>query len=83
MYRGKRILAVVPARGGSKGVPRKNLLTVNGSPIVCMAGLCAKKVKEIDCVIISTDSDEIAEVAKSCGIEAPFRRPKSLSLIHI
>ena len=79
MYRGKRILAVVPARGGSKGVPRKNLLPVNGSPIVCIAGLCAKKVTEIDCVVVSTDSDEIAAVAESCGVEAPFRRPESIS----
>ena len=79
MYRGKRILAVVPARGGSKGVPRKNLLPVDGSPIVCIAGSCAKQVKEIDCVIVSTDSDEIAAVAEKCGIHAPFRRPKSIS----
>lgn len=79
MYQGKKILAVVPARGGSKGVPKKNLLPVNGSPIVCIAGSCAKKVKEIDCVVVSTDSDEIAAAAEAFDIEAPFRRPESIS----
>lgn len=79
MYREKRILAVIPARGGSKGVPRKNIRPVGGVPIVCQAGLCAREVVEIDRVVVSTDDDEIARVAEGCGIEAPFRRPPDIS----
>ncbi len=79
MYREERILAVIPARGGSKGVPRKNIQTVGGVPIVCQAGLCAREVAEIDRIVVSTDDDEIAQVAEDYGVEAPFRRPPEIS----
>ncbi len=79
MYRENRILAVIPARGGSKGVPRKNIRAVGGVPIVCRAGLCAREVAEIDRIVVSTDDDEIAQIAEEYGIESPFRRPPGIS----
>ena len=79
MYLDNRILAVVPARGGSKGVPRKNLRTIQGVPIVCRAGHCAKECKEFDRIVISTDDEEIANAAEEAGLAAPFRRPPEIS----
>jgi CMP-N,N'-diacetyllegionaminic acid synthase len=79
MYRENRILAVIPARGGSKGVQRKNIRAVGGVPIVCRAGLCARDVAEIDRIVVSTDDDEIAQVAGEYGVESPFRRPPEIS----
>ena len=74
-----RVLAVVPARGGSKGVPLKNLRKVNGVPIVTLAGRVASQVRCIDRAVVSTDHHDIAIAAEKGGLEAPFRRPDSLS----
>jgi len=79
MINGKRILCVVPARGGSKGIPLKNLRPIFGKPLVARAGAVANQVPEIDRAVVSTDHDEIAEVAKKAGLAAPFRRPEDLS----
>jgi len=76
---GKRVLAVVPARGGSKGIPLKNLRQVNGVPLVAMVGPVISAVPEIDRAVVSTDHDEIARVAETAGIAVPFRRPPELS----
>jgi CMP-N,N'-diacetyllegionaminic acid synthase len=76
---GKRVLAVVPARGGSKGIPLKNLCKVGGVPLVARVGEVIKQVGAIDRAVVSTDHDKIAEVAEAAGIAAPFRRPASLS----
>jgi CMP-N,N'-diacetyllegionaminic acid synthase len=73
------VLAVIPARGGSKGVPLKNLREVEGMPIVELAARVANTVDFIDKVIVSTDHDGIARSAISGGAEAPFMRPKELS----
>jgi CMP-N-acetylneuraminic acid synthetase len=75
----QRILAVVPARGGSKGIPLKNLRTLKGHSLVGHVGLIVKEVPEIDRVVVSTDHDGIAEEAERYGIQAPFRRPPDLS----
>ena len=75
----KRVLAVVPARGGSKGIPLKNLKPVNGVPLVALVGEVIRELPEIDRAVVSTDNDEIASVAEEAGIAAPFRRPESLS----
>jgi len=75
----KRILAVVPARGGSKGVKLKNLKEVRGVPIVARVADCIQKVPNIDRGVISTDHDDIAAVAETAGLAAPFRRPENLS----
>lgn len=79
MFEGRRVLAVVPARGGSKGIPLKNLRTVGGVPLVALAGHVAKAVPSIDRAIVSTDHDGIARVAEESGLDAPFRRPDNIS----
>jgi CMP-N,N'-diacetyllegionaminic acid synthase len=71
----REVLALIPARGGSKSVPRKNLLPVAGRPLIAYSILHAKTCPSITRVIVSTDDDEIAEVAQSFGAEVPFRRP--------
>jgi len=76
---GRSILAVVPARGGSKGIKHKNLRTVAGVPMVARVGDCVKAMVEIDRAVVSTDHEEIAMVAEAAGIAAPFRRPKAIS----
>src|SRR5919201_6864769 len=70
-----RVLAVVPARGGSKGIPRKNLRLLAGKPLVAhavAAGLAAELVERVVC---STDDPEIADAARQAGAEVPFLRP--------
>lgn len=75
----KLILAVVPARGGSKGIKLKNLEPILGMPMISYVGNCISSIKEIDRAIASTDNDEIAKVAKSAGLDVPFRRPEEIS----
>ena len=79
MYKGKRILAVVPARGGSKGVPLKNIQPVNGVPLVALVGQLIAQVELIDRNYLSSDHPEIVEVGRQAGLEAPFTRPEDLS----
>lgn len=69
------ILAIIPARGGSKGLPGKNVRLLNGHPLIAYSILAAQQSKNISRVIVSTDSEEIAEVAKKYGAEVPFMRP--------
>jgi CMP-N,N'-diacetyllegionaminic acid synthase len=79
MIDGKRILAVIPARGGSKGIPRKNVTLVGGKPLIAWTIEEAKKSRYIDSLILSSEDEEIIRVAKSFGCEVPFVRPQSLS----
>lgn len=79
MYKDKRILVVVPARGGSKGLPLKNLRRLQGASLVGQVGRCAARVTEVDRAVVSTDHNEIVEEAKANGLDAPFLRPVSLS----
>lgn len=79
MIANRRVLAVVPARGGSKGIKLKNIRTVGGVPLVALAGAVAKQVPAIDRAVVSTDHDEIARIAETAGLAAPFRRPEALS----
>jgi len=79
IYNGKRILAVVPARGGSKGVPLKNLRKVCGRSLVAWVGEVIQHVACLDRVVVSTDHEGIAREAEKSGIDAPFRRPPELS----
>lgn len=79
MLRGKRILAVVPARGGSKGIKLKNLREVGGVPLVARVGSVIRELPAIDRAVVSTDHEDIARVAEAAGIAAPFRRAPELS----
>ncbi|OEJ66116.1 acylneuraminate cytidylyltransferase family protein [Magnetovibrio blakemorei] len=79
MLDSKKILVVVPARGGSKGIPLKNLRTVLGVSLVARVGNIIAEIPEIDRAVISTDHEEIAKVARESGLDAPFLRPPYLS----
>jgi len=74
-----KILAVIPARGGSKGVINKNIRMLNGYPLVYYTINCALKSKKITDVVVTTDSEEIQKIAIKYGAEAPFLRPKYLA----
>jgi N-acylneuraminate cytidylyltransferase len=69
------VMALIPARGGSKSVPRKNLLPVAGKPLIAYSILHAQACPSITRIVVSTDDDEIAEVARRYGAEVPFKRP--------
>lgn len=73
------MIAVIPARGGSKGLPGKNIRLMNGKPLIAYAVEEALKAKHIDRVIISTDDEEIARIAVKYGAELPFMRPAELA----
>ena len=67
MYNGKKVLGLIPARGGSKGIPRKNIRKLCGKPLIAWSIEAAQKSKYIDQIIISTEDKEIADVARSYG----------------
>lgn len=79
MIENKKILAVCPARGGSKGIPLKNLRPFFGIPLVARVGHLVSEIPTIDRAIVSTDHQEISEVARQSGLDAPFFRSKDLS----
>ncbi len=74
-----KIIAIIPARGGSKRFPGKNLYLLNGRPLLSYPIAIAKKVKLINRIIVSTDDKKIAATAKKYGAEVPFMRPASLA----
>jgi len=74
-----KILGVIPARGGSKGVPRKNIRELAGKPLIAWTIEEAKKSKHLTRIIVATDDKEIAEVAKKYGAEVPYMQPAKLS----
>ncbi|MCM8761209.1 MAG: acylneuraminate cytidylyltransferase family protein, partial [Candidatus Omnitrophica bacterium] len=80
MYNGRSILAIIPARGGSKGLPRKNVKDLAGKPLIAWTIREALKCGCIDRVIVTTDDKEIANISARYGAEIPFLRPKRLSL---
>ncbi len=79
MYKNKKILAVITARGGSKGVPRKNIKPLAGRPLISYVIRAALASKYLDSVIVSTEDKEIADVSKKYGAEVPFMRPIELA----
>ncbi len=68
-----RLLAVIPARGGSKGIPRKNLYPLSGKPLIGWTIAAARAAKSLDRIVVSTDDEEIAAVARRLGVEAMMR----------
>ncbi|MEP6667792.1 MAG: acylneuraminate cytidylyltransferase family protein [Chthoniobacter sp.] len=79
MHGSPDIVALIPARGGSKAVPRKNVLPVAGKPLIAWTIEAALRSANLSKVIVSTDNDEIAEVATRYGAEVPFMRPAELA----
>lgn len=75
----KKVLAIIPARGGSKGIKDKNIISLNGKPLISYTIDAAKKSKYIDDIVLSTDSQRIADVAAKYGAEVPFIRPTELA----
>src|SRR5258708_14497008 len=71
-------LAVIPARGGSKGVPGKNIRVLQGKPLICWSIQAAQQATSVDRIIVSTDSDAIASIAVNCGAEV-LKRPAELA----
>ena len=78
MYQGKSFLAVIPARGGSKGLPGKNIKKINGKPLIAWSIDSGLKSKYIDKVIVSSDSDEILDISKKYGADI-IKRPSILA----
>lgn len=72
-------LAVIPARGGSKRIPRKNIRPFCGKPMIAWSIETARQSGCFDRIVVSTDDEEIAEVARRCGAETPFMRPAELA----
>lgn len=79
MINNKKILALIPARGGSKGIKDKNIIPLCGKPLIAYSIECAKKSTYIDEVLVSTDSPKIASIAKEFGASVPFLRPAELA----
>ena len=79
MVGSKRLLAVIPARGGSKRLPRKNVLDLAGKPLIAWTIQEALNCKYIDQVIVSTDDKEISDISKEYGADVPFFRPSELA----
>jgi len=79
MIKDKTVLAIIPARGGSKGVPLKNIRDVGGKPLIAWTIMEGKKSKYIDRLILSSEDERIINVAKKLGCEVPFTRPSSLA----
>ena len=75
----KHIVAIIPARGGSKSIPRKNIKFLNGIPLLAYSIAAAERSKLVDRIIVSTDDEVIADLAREWGAEVPFIRPKELA----
>lgn len=79
MFLDKKVLGIIPARGGSKGLPGKNIMKTNGKPLISWTIQQANKSRYIDKVIVSTDDEGIAEISKKEGADVPFIRPARLA----
>lgn len=74
-----RVLGIVPARGGSKGIPRKNIAPLLGKPLLAYTAEAALAAKRLTRILLSTQDEEIARVGRECGLEVPFLRPMELA----
>ena len=79
MIQGKSVIAIIPARSGSKRLPKKNILPLSGKPLIAWTIQAALSSNYIDKCIVSTDCDEIANLAKEYGASVPFMRPSKLA----
>jgi CMP-N-acetylneuraminic acid synthetase len=74
-----RVLGLIPARGGSKGVPRKNIRLLGGKPLLQYTAETARAARLLSRVVLSTDDEEIAEIGRTCKLDVPFMRPPELA----
>ncbi|MGJ0337749.1 cytidylyltransferase domain-containing protein [Aliarcobacter cryaerophilus] len=74
-----KVAVIIPARSGSKSLPKKNILPLNGKPMLCYSVAYGLNCSEVSKVVVSTDSEEFAEVARGCGADVPFIRPAELA----
>lgn len=72
-------LVIIPARGGSKGIPHKNIKPLNGKPLICYSIDIARQITEDENICVSTDDDEIIKTAEDYGLKVPFKRPAELA----
>lgn len=77
--KGLRVLGLIPARGGSKGVPRKNVRLLRGRPLLEYTADAARAARRLVDVILSTEEEEIARIGRGCGLDVPFLRPPELA----
>lgn len=75
----KKPLYIIPARGGSKGIPRKNIKDFAGKPLICYSIEAARALSDDEHIIVSTDDEEIADVARSTGLKVEYMRPSHLA----
>lgn len=75
-------LVVIPARGGSKGIPHKNIKPLNGKPLICYSIDVARQFTTDDHICVTTDDDEIIQVVEDYGLKVPFKRPDYLATDH-
>ena len=75
-----KVLGLIPARGGSKGVPRKNIRELHGKPLLAYTATASLGAKSLSHVVLSTDDEEIANIGRSLGLDVPFLRPAKLAL---
>jgi CMP-N-acetylneuraminic acid synthetase len=74
-----KVLGIVPARGGSKGIPRKNIVLLRGKPLLQYTAEAALAARRLARVVLSTDDEEIAAAGRACGLDVPFMRPPELA----
>jgi len=74
-----RVLGIIPARGGSKGIPGKNVRSLGGKPLLAWTAESALAARRLSRVVLTTDDERIAEVGRACGLEVPFLRPAELA----
>lgn len=74
-----RVLGIIPARGGSKGIPGKNVRPLGGKPLLAWTAEAALAARRLSRVVLTTDDERIAEVGRACGLEVPFLRPAELA----
>jgi CMP-N-acetylneuraminic acid synthetase len=74
-----KVLGLIPARGGSKGIPHKNIRHLHGKPLIAYTAEAAHQARRLSRLILSTDDEQIAEVGRHCGLDAPFIRPIELA----
>lgn len=79
MIGNKKVVAIIPARGGSKGIKDKNIIDLNGHPLIYYSVRAGLESKYVDDVVVSTDSERIREIAILCGAACPFLRPEELA----